>query len=148
GKIFITTPERKCYAIDARTGKTVWETEGGRESIGLSEDGQQVYVKTMFDSLYAFHTVPDKAISKWRVAGGFGYEIGPSPITSQDGLVFVPSAKGVLYAYDKDDGSARWHIRLSDGLINYAQPIGASKLLISTLDGQVYLIGYKNDGLQ
>ncbi|HPW77802.1 MAG: Outer membrane protein assembly factor BamB precursor [Bacteroidetes bacterium ADurb.Bin037] len=148
GKIFITTPERKCYAIDARTGKTVWEAEGGRESIGLSDDKQQVYVKTMFDSLYAFHTVPGKALSKWRVAGGFGYEIGPSPVTSQDGLVFVPSAKGVLYAYDKDNGSARWHIRLSDGLINYAQPVGNSKLIVSTLDGQVYLIGYKNDVLQ
>ena len=32
GKIFFTTPERICYAVDARTGKTIWKAEGGRES--------------------------------------------------------------------------------------------------------------------
>ena len=148
GKIFFTTPERKCYAVDARTGKTVWEAEGGRESIGLSEDGQQVYVKTMFDSLYAFCTGPRSALSKWRVAGGFGYEIGPSPVTAQDGLVFVPSGRGILYAYDKNDGKNVWHVRLSDGLINYVQPIGHSRIVVSTMDGMVYLMSYKTGGLQ
>jgi outer membrane protein assembly factor BamB/predicted phosphohydrolase len=147
GKLFITTPERKCYAIDAQTGRTVWEAEGGRESMGLSQDGQQVYVKTMFDSLYAFHTGPAKAISLWKVAGGFGYEIGPSPVTSCDKQVFVPSANGVLYAYKKDNGESLWKIRLSDGLINYAQPAGHSRLVVSTLDGKVYLISYKTSGL-
>lgn len=148
GKIFITTPERKCYAIDALTGKTVWEAGGGRESIGLSEDGQQVYVKTMFDSLYAFLTAPQKAESIWRVAGGFGYEIGPSPITEQDDLVFVPLATGSLYAYNRHDGSEAWHIRLSDGLINHAQPVAPSRLVVSTMDGRVLLISYKIDGPQ
>ncbi|HOO42374.1 MAG TPA: PQQ-binding-like beta-propeller repeat protein [Bacteroidales bacterium] len=148
GKIFITTPERKCYAINAQTGRTVWEAEGGRESMGLSRDGRQIYVKTMFDSLYAFHTAPNKAISQWKVAGGFGYEIGPSPVTSCDGQVFVPSAKGELYAYNKDTGENLWKIRLSDGLINYAQPAGLSRLVVSTLDGNVYLISYKTSGLQ
>lgn len=146
GKIFITTPERKCYAIDARTGKTVWEAGGGRESIGLSVDGQQVYVKTMFDSLYAFQTAPRKAVSQWRVAGGFGYEIGPSPVTEQDDLVFVPSATGSLYAYHRQDGSKAWQVLLSDGLVNYAQPTGHSRLVVSTMDGRVLLISYKKDG--
>lgn len=147
GKIFITTPERKCYAIDATTGQTVWEAEGGRESMGLSQDGQQVYVKTMFDSLFAFHTAPTKAVSQWKTAGGFGYEIGPSPVTSSDGQVFVPSANGVLYAYHKDNGENLWKIHLSDGLINYAQPAGRSRLVVSTLDGKVILISYKTSGL-
>lgn len=146
GKIFITTPERKCYAIDARTGKTMWEALGGRESIGLSEDGQLVYVKTMSDSLYAFQTAPQKIVSQWRVSGGFGYEIGPSPVTEQDGLVFVPSATGSLYAYHRQDGSKAWQVLLSDGLVNYAQPTGHSRLVVSTMDGRVLLISYKKDG--
>ncbi|HQB23032.1 MAG TPA: PQQ-binding-like beta-propeller repeat protein, partial [Bacteroidales bacterium] len=148
GKIFFTTPERKCYALDARTGKTLWEAAGGRESIGLSANGQQVYVKTMFDSLYAFKTAPRTAISAWRVAGGFDYEIAPSPVTVQDGMVFVPTAQGFLFAYSEQDGSPVWNVRLSDGLINYAQPVGRSRLVVSSMDGYVYLISYKNDGLQ
>ena len=55
GKIFIVTPERKFYAIDARTGRTSFEGEGGRESIGLSADGKEFYVKTMNDGLMVAH---------------------------------------------------------------------------------------------
>ncbi|NLA16168.1 MAG: PQQ-binding-like beta-propeller repeat protein [Bacteroidales bacterium] len=147
GKIFITTPERKCYALDARTGHTLWEAEGGRESIGLSADKQQVYVKTMFDSLFAFSTSEREAVSRWRVAGSFDYEIGPSPITVQDGMVFVPTSQGSLFAYQEEDGIPVWNVRLSDGLVNYAQPVGNSRLLVSTMDGYVYLISYKTGEL-
>ncbi len=148
GKLFFTTPERKCYAIDALTGKTIWETEGGRESIGLSGDGQQVYVKTMFDSLFAYHTGPLTPQSKWRVAGGYGYEIGPSPVTAQDALLFVPTAQGYIFAYDRNNGANIWKLKCSDGLVNYVQPIGHSRLVSSTLDGKVYLISYKTGGPQ
>lgn len=142
-KDLFTTPERICYAVDARTGKTIWKAEGGRESMGLSPDGEQVYVKTMFDSLFAFRTEPKQAVARWRVAGGFDYEIGPSPVTEQDGVVFVPTSEGFLFAYAAEDGSPLWDVRLSDGLVNYAQPVEPSRLLISTMDGYVYLIRHK-----
>ena len=143
GKIFFTTPERTCYAIDAKTGKTIWEAAGGRESMGLSQDGKQVYVKTMFDSLFAFQTEPREAVARWRVAGGFDYEIGPSPVTEQDGMVFVPTSQGYLFTYSAENGDPLWDVRLSDGLVNYAQPVGQSRLLVSAMDGYVYLIRYK-----
>jgi len=37
GKVFIVTPERMTYALDARTGRQLWSARGGRESIGLSD---------------------------------------------------------------------------------------------------------------
>lgn len=37
GKVFIVTPERMTYALDARTGRQLWSVRGGRESIGLSD---------------------------------------------------------------------------------------------------------------
>ena len=37
GKVFIVTPERITYALDARTGRQLWSVRGGRESIGLSD---------------------------------------------------------------------------------------------------------------
>jgi len=124
--------------------KTVWEASGGRESMGLSQDGKQVYVKTMFDSLFAFQTEPREAVARWRVAGGFDYEIGPSPVTEQDGMVFVPTSQGYLFTYSAENGDPLWDVRLSDGLVNYAQPVGQSRLLVSAMDGYVYLIRYKN----
>ncbi|MFA6770940.1 MAG: PQQ-binding-like beta-propeller repeat protein, partial [Bacteroidales bacterium] len=37
GKLFVVTPERKIYALDAATGRELWSARGGREAIGLSE---------------------------------------------------------------------------------------------------------------
>lgn len=102
----------------------------------------------MFDSLFAYHTGPLTPQSKWRVAGGYGYEIGPSPVTAQDALLFVPTAQGYIFAYDRNNGANIWKLKCSDGLVNYVQPIGHSRLVSSTLDGKVYLISYKTGGPQ
>ncbi|MDZ4098012.1 MAG: PQQ-binding-like beta-propeller repeat protein, partial [Methylophilaceae bacterium] len=56
GKVFVVTPERRVHAIDAVTGREVWSERGGREAIGLSEDGAAVYIKTMQDTVIAFST--------------------------------------------------------------------------------------------
>lgn len=151
GKIFFTTPERKGYAVDAQTGKTVWEVTGGRESIGLSVNNEYVYIKTMNDSLFAYETRPQKPVSVWRVQGGFNYEIGPSPITSAwaqqtpqgtEALLFVPTSQGFLYTYRQTDGGLVWAQRLSVGLINYALPLAENRVLVTTLDGKIYLLQY------
>ena len=56
GKIFVATPERMTHAIDATTGTELWRARGGRESVGLSPDGNTLYVKTMQDTVFAYRT--------------------------------------------------------------------------------------------
>ena len=53
GKVFITDPQRAMTAIDIETGNTVWRTFQSmvRETIGLSEDKERIYSKTMNDNL-------------------------------------------------------------------------------------------------
>ncbi|MDD3300534.1 MAG: PQQ-binding-like beta-propeller repeat protein [Bacteroidales bacterium] len=54
GKLFVVTPERRVHALDAGSGSELWAHRGGREAIGLSEDGSAVYIKTMQDTVIAF----------------------------------------------------------------------------------------------
>ena len=88
-------------------------------------------------------------IKKWESNAGFGYEIAPTPITSTatggkdgKGLVFIPTDKGNIIALNAVDGSIAWKYKISMALINYIQPIGDNKILVSTMDGFVTLIEY------
>lgn len=160
GNIIFATPERVTYGLDAKTGKQLWRIRGGRESVGLSPDGQHYYVKVMKDSVYAYTTQmvavapqmqkmtmgPQK---KWGSDAQFGYEIAPTPITSvpyggkeNKGLVFVPTDKGNIIALNHTDGSIAWKHKVSFALINYIQPIENNRLLVSTMDGIVAVLEY------
>ena len=144
GRIFLVTPERKTYALDARTGRQLWVSAGGRESIALSPDGETVYVKTMFDSVQAYKTASADAEKRWEVRPGFGYEIAPTPCAcSADGrLVFVPTDKGNLFCLDAADGSVVWKHKISVALIGSIVPLPDNRLLVATMDGIVTLLQY------
>jgi len=137
GKIFIVTPERVTYALSAVDGREVWSVKGGRESIGISSDGNAIYVKTMQDSVFAWSTLSDSPVRVWSSFAGFGYEIAPSPITVQNGLLFVPTDKGNIFALRESDGTVVWKYRFSKALINYILPIGVDRLLVTSMDGKV-----------
>ena len=144
GKVFVVTPERKTYALDARTGKQLWVHPGGRESICLSPDGRTIYVKTMFDSVQAYATDAETAMLRWETHPGFGYEIAPTPCAcSADGsLVFVPTDKGNLFCLRAEDGSLVWKHKISVALINNIVPLPDKQLLVATMDGVVTLMHY------
>ena len=142
GKLFMVTPERKTYALDAKTGKILWSARGGREAIGLSSDQKMIYIKTMQDTVIAFSTRSAEAQIVWTSHTGYGYEIAPSPITVQDGLLFIPTDKGVIYALKESDGTVVWIHKLSNALVNYILPIGKQELLITTMDGKIVRLQY------
>lgn len=151
GKIFFTTPRRRGYALDAATGKVIWEVSGGRESIGLSIDGNHVFIKTMFDSLFSYQTQPQKAVADWKVKGGFDYEIAPSPVAATKELVLVPTCNGFIHAYDVKGGETKWVHRLSVALINSVIPVDENNYIVSAFDGKVSLLkqdSSKNPGQQ
>ena len=162
GKILFATPERVSYALDAKTGEQLWRARGGRESIGLSPDRNIYYIKTMKDTVFAYstlETVPEvkggvetgKVLPKmiWAVNAEYGYEIAPTPVTSiagegKDGagLLFIPTDKGDIIALNCIDGSIAWKHRFSMALINYIQPLGGNRILVSAMDGFVGVLEY------
>jgi outer membrane protein assembly factor BamB/predicted phosphodiesterase len=147
GKIFIVTPDRISYAIDAASGKTVSSVYGGREAIGLSPSGGEYYIKCMKDTVRAYST--DNLKTAWQTITEYKYEIAPSPITVKEnvgkdglGLLFISTDKGNVFALNCSDGSVAWQHKVAGALVNYALPIGNNTVLVSTMDGVVCLLEY------
>lgn len=147
GRIFIATPERKTYAIDAATGEQIWVDKGGRESVALSPDGKRLYVKTMSGTMEAFSTDAEDSGKLWEtVIPMMGYEISPTPcattITDGKELLFMPTDKGNIYCLSPEDGSVIWAHKVSVAMINNIVPLPDRQLLISTMDGIITRLQY------
>ena len=152
GRIFIADPDRRVYALDAATGKQLFYVSGGREAIGMSQDGSAIYAKTMFHKSYAFRAdVPVPESGKlpvkdqlWHVDNGSGYEIGTSAISEIGGMVLTPTDKGNIFALDAADGKLLWYHKISIALVNpmevWKTKEGKNYILASAMDGVVTLL--------
>jgi outer membrane protein assembly factor BamB/predicted phosphohydrolase len=145
GRIYIASPDRFMTVIDEATGKTLWRYNDPqhrvRESIGVSQDGNTVYAKTMDGSLIAIDaTVPERKI-RWISQGeNMGYELAPTPVVEHNGIVLAPTDKGLIYAYNATNGAFLWKYRISAGLITMILPAGNDEVYVSAMDGRVVKI--------
>lgn len=144
GKLFMQTPDRFVTALDAATGKELGKSNKhkGFESMGVSEDNSLIYVKCMQDTVWALST-SDVMQEAWAVNCGYGYEISPSPITEHQGLVFVPTDEGVLYAIDRKTRKVAWAHKLSNAMVNRVFPLRDGQVLATTMDGKVAKLSFK-----
>jgi len=145
-RLFVVAPDRKMACLDVNTGKLLWHSDLGgatvRESMGLSEDGLLVLAKTMDGKVIGVSSSGDKPEVIWKTGFSMGYDIAPSVIKGLDGIIFIPSDKGIVHAASRDDGRLLWSHRISSCLINDIVPLKGRGLLVSSMDGVVVRISY------
>lgn len=145
GKIFIAVPDRRLYALDAGTGKEIGHFDNlARESVGLSEDGGTVYCKSMFHKLAA---IDARSLAvRWQVENHAGYDISPTAVEAERGLVLMPTDKGNLLLFDPEGrylGARKLSVALLNPLEVWTDPgTGRLRVLASTMDGQVAMYEY------
>ena len=144
-KVFIVAPDRFMSAINIGDGKTVWRKSGHkvRESIGVSEDGNQIFARTMQDSVIAVNTRPDAFELQWAKHVGFDYDIAPNAIIEKGGRLFFATDNGVVYCLDQATGETLWHYRVSDGLVNTLAVLDRDRVVSTGADGKVTLLAYQ-----
>ncbi len=142
GKVFVVDPERAITAINLETGETIWRTKQSmvRESIGISEDGSQIYAKTMQDSVVCYSTVGDVPRKIWSINVGYGYEHNPSMLMEKDGTVYGSTKNGMIFALDAQNGMVIWKHKIGNSLVNTVLPIGRKQLLVTTASGELSLL--------
>lgn len=142
GRVYLASPDRYMTVLNEKTGEIIWRYNDldnrVRESIGVSEDGNTVYAKTMDGQLLAIDaTVPERKI-KWISSDeDMGYELAPTPVVEKNGIVYAPTDKGLIYAYRASDGAFMWKYRVSTGLINMILPTDNNELYVSAMDGKL-----------
>ena len=145
GKVFIADPQRAMTAIDLQNGETIWRTFRSqvRETIGLSEDGERVYSKTMNDSIVCYSTLTDTPEQVWASNVGFGYEHAPSMPLEKDGVVYGSTKEGLLFALEAKTGKVIWKHKIGNSLINTVVPLNGREVLFTATSGEVGLIRMK-----
>lgn len=146
GKVFITDPQRAMTAIDLKTGDTVWRTFQSmvRETIGLSEDHERVYSKTMNDSIVCYSTQGDTPKELWASNVGFGYEHAPSMQVEKDGVMFGSTKEGLIFALEGKSGKVLWKHKIGNSLISTVVPLSGREVLFTATSGEVGLLRIKN----
>lgn len=139
GIVFFAAPDRKLTAIDIETGKELWRTGKYkvRETIGLSEDGQKLFIRTMNDTILALPVSDKLKEPLWITNCGFGYEISSSQIVEKDGSIFYPTKNGMIYSLDSETGKILWQHKSTNGLINTITPLSKNKFITTDFDGKI-----------
>ena len=145
GKVFIADPQRAMTAVNLQNGETVWRTFRSqvRETIGLSEDGERVYSKTMNDSIVCYSTLTNTPEQVWASNVGFGYEHAPSMPQEKDGVMYGSTKEGLLFALEAKTGKIIWKHKIGNSLINTVVPLNGRKVLFTATSGEVGLIRMK-----
>lgn len=145
GKVFITDPQRAMTAIEIETGNTVWRTFQSmvRETIGLSEDGERIYSKTMNDSIVCYSTKGSHPHELWASNVGFGYEHAPSMQVEKDGIVFGSTKEGLIFALETKTGKVLWKHKIGNSLISTVVPLSGNRILFTATGGEAGLLKFK-----
>ena len=141
-KVFLASPDRYMTVLDEATGTVIWRHNDVeyrvRESIGVSADGNTVYAKTMGGKIIAIDATIDERDIKWISSGeDMGYELAPTPIVEKNGVVYAPTDKGLIYAYNAQNGKFLWKYRVATGLINMILPTDTNELYVASMDGML-----------
>ena len=145
GKVFITDPQRAMTAIDIETGNTVWRTFQSmvRETIGLSEDKERIYSKTMNDSIVCYSTKGDQPHKLWASNVGFGYEHAPSMQVEKNGVVFGSTKEGLIFALEATTGKVLWKHKTGNSLISTVVPLDNNRVLFTATSGETGMLKFK-----
>ncbi|MFD2966670.1 outer membrane protein assembly factor BamB family protein [Sphingobacterium bambusae] len=146
-KLYLVAPDRYMTCLNAKTGAVIWRNKMDdvrvRESMGISKDGQYVYVKTMDGNLLGVSTAAEEMHIGWHSTLQLPYELNPTAIETAGSQVLVPSHSGLLSGVDAVSGQVLWQYKLSNSMIN---PMCVSKgghVIVSSMDGKIVKLKVK-----
>lgn len=146
GRVFVVAPDRKMACLDASTGQLLWHSDLGkttvRESMGVTADSTLILAKTMNGITVGVNSDGKEGSVVWKTGFDIGYDIAPGVIEEQNGVILIPSDKGVIHAASREDGRLLWSHRISSCLINRIVPLGRRGAICSSMDGVVVRLAY------
>ena len=144
-RVFISTPDKFISAIDFTTGKTIYRSNdfNGWESIGIDEKRNSLFIKGLVDTIYALSLIDSLPTLKWKSALGYGLDTNPINITVNGNKVFIPAKNGNLYILEKETGKLLKSFFLGTARLNEILPLSNSQVIVSNMDGKIYLINLK-----
>ena len=142
GKVFIVAPDRVFTCLDAENGSVIYRTKEHvvRESIGISDDGNTIYSRCMWDSVQAMDARTDKPVTVWKTSADYGYDHNPSMMIYNNGTLVFGTKNGLLHGIDAGTGEVVWRHKTGNSVLNTVCPVSSDLYLVSSTEGKVVLI--------
>lgn len=143
-RVFFVAPDGFTTALDVNTGEELWRIDEfpASEAIGISEDGQRIYIKSLKDEVFAYYTGsegPDP-ILLWMTNVGYDVDNSTSMLIEKNGTLFGSTKNGVIFALYGKSGELLWKHKLTNSFIGTVLPISAHRCYFVTSMGTVGLL--------
>lgn len=141
GRLYVGAADGTFYALDARTGAVAWRASS---AVGVTSTAaivrEQVLFTTRDNRLHALATADGREV--WSVSLGEDsgnnywdfYNSAPIPY---EGVVYVGSGDGAVYAIDPEDGHTLWRTPVG-ARVRSTPAVSASVIVVGTQQGYVY----------
>ena len=148
GRVFVTTLDDTVYALDAGTGKWLWHYR--RRSVPLATimgassplvDQNEVIVGLSDGFLVGLSL--EEGHLKWERRLHFGSkftDVNAHPTLDQ-GIIYIPSYDGALYALQRTSGNILWRF---DAGGSRDVTVDGQRLILPSSDGNVYALQKEN----
>jgi len=148
GRVFVTTSNDTVYALDAGTGKWLWHykrrTANGTSIYGASAplvDGSEVLVGMSDGFLVALSL--EEGILRWekKIHPGTKFTSVNAHPALEDGVIYIPSYDGALYALKRANGDVIWRF---DAGGSKDVVLDRQRLFLPSSDGSIYCLQKAN----
>lgn len=136
-RLFVSTYGGKVYALNVEDGSVLWSDEpGGSSGLTVAED--RLYYGSDDGELVCRAVDDGHIVWRYKMKKGL-----PAKPVVTDGIVWVGSSAGALYAIDVETGSARWTFAPMSRLSGFNTPvmIGHRRIYALSNAGILYALG-------
>ncbi len=144
-KVFIVAPDRYMTALDINSGKEVWRSNRYkvRESIGMSEDKNIVFAKTMTDTIIAVDANANEFKPLWVIDAKFGYDHNASSITEKGGKTVLATKNGDIFCLNSLTGEIIWKHKIYNEVVNKIFAVDNNNWILTTTGGHIVRLSDK-----
>lgn len=141
--VFATSKDRRVYAINPRTGRVRWVFRtGGELKNSPSYSKGLIYVGNYAAEVFALRATNGKPVWRKALGGVRGDRIYAS-VAVTDGIAFVATVRGDIYAIDAKSGRIRWTTDIP-GYVYTTPTISGGRLFVANYVGEVYAFNALN----
>jgi outer membrane protein assembly factor BamB len=135
GVVYIGSGDHRLYAIDAKTGATIWITPRFASAFNWSPAvANSIVYDGVGGSLYAIDAKTGATIWSYKTGGS-----SASP-TVANGVVYAESATGKLYAINATTGAKLWSYSTGSSIYNSAPAVANGIVYTVAQNGLLYAI--------
>jgi predicted phosphodiesterase len=138
--IYFVSPDKSVSSVDLLLGKTQWSTKefNAWESLGLSNDGKTLYVKSIENEFHVINAITGKKIKSIKTK--WGLDTNPIQIRELEGTVLFGLKNGMFVKYLKDKFVNSFYL-------GQARPLTIEKIgknyIAGNMDGKFLLFSLK-----